>query len=94
MVASELPHEHCLCRCDVKVLVMSKVECQQQNIFKIRDGIPGHGPQRVVARFHPTNERVQLECGCSLPLSWLPNLERDDVLQNVKPPVQWHRTVV
>lgn len=53
------------------------VNCQQKDIFKIKDGIPGHGPQITLFRF--LSDRVQLACGCSLPISWLPTAERDVV---------------
>lgn len=57
------------------------VKCQQQNILKIRDGIPGHGPQKVLRRFKSWNsqERVALACGCSIPIAWLPKIERDEL---------------
>jgi len=50
------------------------IDCQQQNIFKIRDKIPGHGPQKVLCRYHHLHngiELVLLACGCSIPISWL-----------------------
>lgn len=94
MVASELPHEHCLCHCNVKVLVMSKVECQQ-NIFKIRDGIPGHGPQEALLRFkrcsHSNGERILLGCGCDIPITWLTKKEQTTVLQGVRQAVPRYR---
>ncbi len=63
------------------------VECQQQDTFKIRDGIPGHGPQKVMFRFYsPHNECVKLECGCELPILWLKFVEREGVLQEIPPP--------
>ncbi len=38
---------------------MTMVKCQQQDIHKIRDGIPGHGPQEVLCRFQSVgSERV------------------------------------
>ena len=49
------------------------VNCQQQDIFKIRDGIRGHGPQRVTAL---RKGNAQLSCGCSLPVSWMPEWEQ------------------
>lgn len=68
------------------------VKCQQQNIHKIRDGIPGHGPQRVLGRYKGiSSERVQLECGCSLPVLWLPTHEREVVLRDVPPARQRKR---
>ncbi len=45
------------------------VKCQQQCIFKIRDGVPGHGPQKMIYRSRRNGDRVHLECGCSLPLT-------------------------
>ena len=51
---------------------MTTIRCQQQNIFKIRDGIAGHGRQEVVS---VCRGRVRLACGCSLPLNWLPRIE-------------------
>lgn len=64
------------------------VKCQQQCIFKIRDGVPGHGPQRVVRRlrYHGNSERVQLECGCTLPISWLKGFEQEGVLRELQTP--------
>lgn len=62
------------------------VDCQQQNILKIRDRIPGHGPQIAKCRYHPLHngsECVLLACGCVLPVPWLPERERQAVLQNV-----------
>ena len=56
---------------------MTIINCQQQDIFKIRDGIPGHGPQEVV---NVCRGRVRLACGCSLPLTWLPRVEREAAL--------------
>jgi hypothetical protein len=54
------------------------VKCQQQCIFKIRDKIPGHGPQKVQRKFrhHSGREYVRLACGCTLPVTWLPTSER------------------
>ena len=55
------------------------IECQQQDIFKIRDKIPGHGPQKVKRRYRPIwqgSEHVFLACGCSLPIPWLPLKEQ------------------
>ena len=60
---------------------MTLVKCQQQNIFKLRDGIPGHGPQEVR---HVAHGRVYLACGCSIPLTWLPRVEREAVLQGTE----------
>jgi hypothetical protein len=60
------------------------VKCQRTN-EEIRDGLPGHGHQEVLCRFGRP-ERVMLECGCHLPLAWLPTLERLAVLENVPPP--------
>jgi hypothetical protein len=54
------------------------IGCQQQDIFKIRDGVPGHGPQKVTAI---DRGRVILECGCSLPISWLASWEQSAVLE-------------
>jgi hypothetical protein len=58
------------------------IKCQQQCIMKIRDGVPGHGPQEVLGRYKrsTSGERVALACGCSLPTSWLPKTERNAVL--------------
>lgn len=55
------------------------IKCQQQDILKIRDRIPGHGRQVVLYRLqhYSGSERVQLVCGCSLPMSWLPEIERE-----------------
>ncbi len=54
------------------------VTCQQKCIFKIKDGIPGHGPQKVLRKYrhHSGREYVQLKCGCTLPVTWLPTLEQ------------------
>lgn len=49
------------------------VRCQQKDTQAIREGIPGHGPQRITAVYQ---RRVHLECGCSLPISWLPIWEQ------------------
>lgn len=54
-----------------------KVVCQQQDILKIRDGIPGHGIQKV--RHVCRKKDVYLACGCHLPFSWLPKKEQHDV---------------
>jgi hypothetical protein len=54
------------------------VDCQQQDIFSIRDGVAGHGPQRVTGI---SGGRVILACGCTLPISWLPSWERAAVLE-------------
>lgn len=63
---------------------MTVVKCQQKDIFKIKSGIPGHGPQKVLCRFESPNcECVQLECGCSLPISWLPTKECEIVLREI-----------
>ncbi len=59
-----------------------KIECQQQNIMKIRDGIPGHGQQEVRRKHHPIfsgSIRVLLACGCSLPIPWLSGVEQQTV---------------
>ena len=63
---------------------MLKIKCQRTN-EEIRDGVPGHGHQEVTCRFGKP-ERVLLTCGCHLPLTWLPTLERLAVLENVPPP--------
>jgi hypothetical protein len=54
------------------------VKCQQQCIFKIRDGIPGHGPQKVLGQYRSVwgSMCVALACGCSIPIMWLPKVER------------------
>ncbi len=55
------------------------VTCQQQNIFKIRDRISGHGPQPVLFYYRPLYsgpKHVKLACGCSLPVPWLPKKEQ------------------
>jgi len=54
------------------------IECQQQNILKIGNKIPGHGPQEVRYRWRPFSfsERVLLGCGCSIPIPWLPLKEQ------------------
>lgn len=61
-----------------------KIKCQRTN-EEIRDGLPGHGRQEVTCRFGRP-ERVMLACGCHLPLTWLPTLERLAVLENVPAP--------
>lgn len=58
------------------------VTCQQQDIYKIRDGVPGHGPQIVQSlMFHdrpkPSRPYVHLACGCFLPVSYMPRCEAD-----------------
>ena len=55
---------------------MTIVECQQQCIFKIRDGIPGHGPQKVL---HVHDSYAYLACGCSIPISWLLGSEQEAI---------------
>ncbi len=64
------------------------IDCQQQCIFKIRDGVPGHGPQKVIRRLrqYGSSERVQLECGCTLPVSWLKGAEQEGVLRELPEP--------
>lgn len=47
------------------------INCQQQDIFKIRDKVPGCGPRRVVM-FGEDGGEVLLECGHSLSLSYMP----------------------
>jgi hypothetical protein len=61
-----------------------KIKCQRTS-EEIRDGVPGHGHQEVMFRFGRP-ERVMLACGCHLPLTWLPTLERLAALENVPPP--------
>ena len=57
------------------------IVCQQRDIFKIRDKIPGHGPQPVVCKFiHNGFEYVRLKCKCSIPVSWLPRKEKPEAL--------------
>lgn len=61
------------------------VKCQQQDIFKIRGGIPGHGLQRPTLRYQgPCSELVRLECGCSIPVRWLTLVEQMYVRENVQ----------
>lgn len=61
------------------------VRCQQQDIFKIRDRIPGHGLQRPTLRYQgPNSELVRLDCGCSIPVSWLTLIEQMYVRENVR----------
>jgi hypothetical protein len=71
------------------------VKCQQQDIFKIRDGIPGHGNQKALLRFkrhsHGNGERVLLGCGCDFPVTWLPTGEQTAVLQDVRQAVPRYR---
>lgn len=55
------------------------IKCQQQDIHKIRDGIPGHGRQEIVEVVRPGEYEpayVHLRCGCSIPLAWLPRVEQ------------------
>ncbi len=55
------------------------IECQRANIFKIRDNILGHGLQPILFRYYPLfngSEYVKLGCGCSMPISWIPNHEK------------------
>jgi hypothetical protein len=69
------------------------VKCQQKDIFKIRDKIPGHGPQEVSHRFLGVyGEYVYLECGCYHHISHLTNLEREGVLREVPKPIQRTRS--
>jgi hypothetical protein len=57
------------------------VRCQQKDTHKIREGIPGHGPQRVTSVYRRDGIHAHLECGCSFPISWLPIWERNAVLE-------------
>ncbi len=60
------------------------VICQQRNIFKIRDKIPGHGPQKILCRYHHLYngpELVLLACGCAISRSRL-TLKEQNTLQN------------
>lgn len=62
------------------------VQCQQQSILKIRDRIPGHGPQENRVQYHPLyngSECVLLACGYTIPIPWLPKKEQQAVLRNV-----------
>lgn len=71
------------------------VECQQRNIFKIRDKIPGHGPREVICRYQPLyngSEHVLLACGCSIPIPWLPLTEQQAVHRSLKPAATFHIT--
>lgn len=57
-----------------------KIKCQQQDSYKIRDGIPGHGMQDVVDIDEAFGKKyILLGCGCSLPLSYLPGRERESL---------------
>jgi hypothetical protein len=49
------------------------INCQQQNVQSIREGVRGCGPQRVVS---VTKQIVVLNCGHTIPLMWLPTWER------------------
>ena len=62
------------------------INCQQRDILKIRDRIPGHGLQETRVRYRPLHggsEYVLLACGCALPIPWLPRKEQQAVLQSV-----------
>ncbi len=52
------------------------VNCQQKDVLKIRDGIPGHGLQEAYGQ---RDGRVYLSCLCAFPLGWLPKVERERV---------------
>jgi len=52
------------------------VHCQQQDIHAIREGIPGHGSQRVTSVYRRGGVYIRLECGCNLPITWLPAWEQ------------------
>lgn len=55
-----------------------QIPCQQQDSFKIRDGVPGHGLQNVQGQTRHGDKRwVDLACGCALPVSYLPTHERE-----------------
>jgi len=63
------------------------VECQQQDILKIRDKIPGHGPREAVCLYRPFGDGrvdVLLECFCSVPIRWFPLKEQHAILRNVR----------
>ncbi len=69
------------------------IECQQKDIFKIRDKIPGHGPQEVRSRYLGVyGEYVCLECGCSHRIDHLTNVEREGVLREIPKPIQRTRS--
>lgn len=63
------------------------VKCQQQNILKIRDGIPGHGPQKVGFLYQTWDGRtyVSLNCGCFLPIAWLSTTKQREVKAGCRP---------
>lgn len=55
------------------------VICQQQDIYKIRDGVRGHGRQRVMAVTLSDVRRCRravLACGCKILVDWLPLREQ------------------
>jgi hypothetical protein len=56
------------------------IRCQQKDTQAIREGRPGHGPQRVTSVYRSDSVHVRLECGCSFPISWLPIWERNAAL--------------
>lgn len=62
-------------------------ECPQRNILKIRDKIPGHGPQEAKCLYRPLHNgsiHIMLACGCSVPIWWLPLEEQHTILRNVR----------
>ncbi len=59
------------------------VTCQEQDIFKIRDGVRGHGSQRVLGVTLGDvghDRRAILECGCKIPVDWLALREQSSVV--------------
>ena len=62
------------------------IECQQQDIFKIRDHIPGHGLQAIEFTYRPLfsgSRYIKLACGCSIPILRLPKKEQDQVMKEI-----------
>ena len=53
-----------------------KINCQQQDIFKIRDGIKEHGLQEVTGEDNYKYRSIHLACGCNISFSYLPTSEQ------------------
>lgn len=55
--------------------------CQQQDIHKIFNRIPGHGLQEIVNIDNYQYKSIKLSCGCNLPYSYLSDKEKEVVKQ-------------
>ena len=57
-----------------------EIACQQKDIFKIRDKVPGHGLQEVIKVDNYIYKKVILKCGCYVPFSYLPKKEQEMIM--------------